>query len=528
MLLLSAVSLGASAQNGDSLSRQKVLGDIERFGRAILYINQNYIDTLNTSKMVDKAIEDVLSNLDPHSAFIAAKDVESVNEPLDGSFEGIGIEFAIINDTLTVQSPVQGGPCESVGILAGDKIIAVNDEYISGPALTNDRVFGYLRGAAGTKVNLKILRNRVSDTLQFTVVRGKIPLNSVDAAYLPIPQVVYIKLSRFAMNSTSEILKSLMLSKTYPAGVILDLRGNTGGFLHVALEISNMFLEKDQMILYTEGQNSPKREQYAIGNGIYKKGPLVILIDENSASSSEIVAGAMQDWDRAVIIGRRSFGKGLVQQMYQMDDGSQIRLTVARYHTPSGRVIQSPYENGRADDYYKSFLERYTKGESFVKDSIHFPDSLKYKTLIKGRTVYGGGGIMPDIFVPRDTAGITGYYAALIGRGYMTEYINNYCDSHRDSLKRAFPDFDKFKVNYNIGNQLYNGLLEYASGKGLELNAEQASASERLIKVRIKALVARSLFGTTGYYRVINIEDDKEFNKAMEVIINWSSIFPSL
>lgn len=517
MLLISAN--GAFAQNEGTIRQQEALKNIDKFGRALLHITNSYIDTTNSDDLTDKAISEVLSALDPHSVYIPAKDVQKANEQLDGSFEGVGIEFAIINDTLTVQGTIPGGPCESVGVRAGDKFIYVDGEYISGSTLTNDKVHSYLRGPKGTKVEIKALRKGVADTLLFNVTRDKIPITSVDAAYLVEEDLLYVKLSRFALTSTREVLESMRLCKMYPKGIILDLRGNSGGYLHIALQLCNLFLEDGQTILYTEGLNSPRRDEVANGMGIYQKGQLVVLIDEGSASASEIVAGAMQDWDRATIIGRRSFGKGLVQQMFTLPDGAQMRLTTARYHTPSGRVIQTPYQEGHREEYYKKSLERYLSGELFGKDTLQYPDSLKFKTLKKGRTVYGGGGITPDIFIPRDTTGMSKYYIALINRGLMTEYLNDYCDSHRDSLSAVYPDFDTFYAKYDLADNLFNGLIEYASKNGLEYNEAEALEARRLIDIRNKALIARSLFDLNGYFKVINREDDPEFKKALEVIL---------
>lgn len=520
LTLIFLATTGVVSGQIQSAERQnEALRNVEKFGRALLYITNSYLDTTNSSALTDKAISEMLSTLDPHSVYIPAKDVKKANEQLDASFEGVGIEFAIINDTLTVQAPIQGGPCESVGIMAGDKIVWVDGTYISGKELTNEKVQGYLRGEKGTKVSMKVVRKGVSDTLFFNVTRAMIPITSVDAAYLVSEDVLYIRLSRFAMTSMFEVLEGFKLCKKYPKGIILDLRGNSGGYLHIALQLSNLFLSAGETILYTEGLNSPKREEFANGKGLYPTGPLVVLIDEGSASASEIVAGAMQDWDRATIIGRRSFGKGLVQQMFTLPDGAQMRLTTARYHTPSGRVIQTPYQMGHREEYYKKSLERYLSGELYGKDTLQYPDSLKFKTLKKGRTVYGGGGITPDIFIPRDTTGISKYYVALINRGLLTEFINKYYDSHRDSLKAVYPDFDTFYAKYGLADELYNGLIEYASENGLEYNEAEAQEARRLIDIRTKALIARSLFDMNSYFKVINREDDPEFKKALEVIL---------
>lgn len=524
VLILISTSLYSQNNRGS----EAVIENIQKISKALVYIDKYYVDTINISKIVDKTISDMLDQLDPHSTYIPAEMVSEMNEPLEGSFNGIGIEFIIVKDTLTVQAPVFGGPSALVGILAGDKIVSVDGENIAGVGISNDKIFKYLRGPKGTKVELKILRQKVSDTLDFVVTRDKIPLNSLDAYYEAAPGVLYMKLGKFAITSPSEIIDAFISMHKYPRGVILDLRGNGGGFLGVSLMISNFFLQKDEMILYTEGLNSPKKEEYANGRGVYQKGPLVVLIDENSASASEIVAGALQDWDRAVIIGRKSFGKGLVQQMMPLDGGSQMRLTVARYHTPSGRVIQSPYKLGDKKEYYKAFLSRYENGEFYNKDSINFPDSLKYKTLKKGRVVYGGGGIMPDIFVPQDTSYFSEYYARIIRMGVFNEYMNIYCDRNRLSFKEKYPDFDTFFKEFNVDQQMFSELIEYSKQSGINPVIEQIEKSKSMMELQMKALVARSIFGMDSYYKVLNNVNNEAYNKAMYVIENWSEIFDKI
>ncbi len=492
---------------------------INKFGQLLFYINNYYLDSLNNEKITDSAIRNVLMQLDPHSSYITAKDVKAMNEPLEGNFEGVGIEFAIIRDTLTVASTIAGGPSERVGVRSGDKIVSIDGENIASKGLTNDKVFKYLRGPKDSKVTLNIIRRGVKEELGFEVVRDRIPINSVDAAYEVQPGVLYLKLSRFASNSAQEIINSILeITPGIIKGFILDLRGNSGGFLGTALEVSNFFLDAGQTIVYTEGMRIPQMTERAKGTGFYRKGALVVLIDENSASASEIVAGAVQDWDRGVIIGRRSFGKGLVQQMLPLNDGSQLRLTVARYHTPSGRVIQSPYEAGSSDKYYKAFLERYNRGESFSRDSIHFPDSLKYKTLIKGRTVYGGGGIMPDIFIPSDTSGYSDYYANLVRRGVITEFMNDFTDRNRSDLKTRYSEYSVFEREFKVGEEILNSLRVFGQERGVPFDPEGFNRSRDEIVIYIRALTARSLFGTTGFFRVVNSSNDPVFSRALEVI----------
>lgn len=492
---------------------------ITKFGQTLFYINNYYLDSVNNEKLLDNAVKNLLSELDPHSTYISAKDVKAMNEPLEGNFEGVGIEFAIVKDTLTVSSPVLGGPSERVGIRAGDKIVTINGEKITGIGLTNDKVFKYLRGPKGTKVMLGIKRKGIEGTFDFEVIRDKIPINSLDAAYEVEPGIVYLKLSRFAATSAQEIISAMATLKTVEIkGLILDLRGNSGGFLGTALEISNFFLDAGQTIVYTEGLKVPKMEEKANGTGFYKRGPLALLIDENSASASEILAGAIQDWDRGIIVGRKSFGKGLVQQMLPLNDGSQIRLTIARYHTPSGRVIQTPYKQGEPAQYYKALMDRYSKGEYFTKDSIHFLDSLKFKTLLKGRTVYGGGGIMPDLFVPADTTNYTDYYGILIRKGILLDFMNDYSDANRLKWKKEYTSFEKFKKNFIVDNGILDKLVIYAKERKLEPNLKQLEISKNVIEVSIKAMAARTIFGTEAYYKIVNSSDDEIFKKALSAI----------
>lgn len=513
-------SAQVTTKSGVSQSANKI-------AQALYYINNFYLDTVDFNKLSEEAIKKLLSELDPHSSYISAKDVKAMSEPLDGEFEGIGIEFAIIQDTLTVQAPISGGPSEKVGIIAGDKIVKINGENVAGISLTNEQVFKYLRGAKGTIVELSILRKEEKELIAFTVVRDKIPIFSLDAVYQVTPGVLYMKLSRFAATSGDEIRKAITEfqkeSKGKVKGMILDLRGNSGGNLHTSIDIANEFLNSGDMILYTEGRVAPSMKEYANGTGHYKSGALVVLIDENSASASEIVAGAIQDWDRGLIIGRRSFGKGLVQQQLPLNDGSVLRLTIARFHIPSGRVIQSPYEAGNIEKYYRDYYERFVKGESFSKDSIHFPDSLKYKTLRKGRTVFGGGGIMPDIFVPQDTSYYTPYYASLIRRGVVIEFINKSVDSKRAEWLNKYKTFDIFDKKFLITEELFSGLVTMAKEKGVEPNEEQIKKSEGEIKVYMKALIASALFKRDDFYKVINSDRDIVYKKALEVIEDWES-----
>ncbi|MBO4571011.1 MAG: PDZ domain-containing protein [Bacteroidales bacterium] len=518
-------------RNANNSHTEQILNDIKMLGSALITINNNYIDTIDSKKMVDSALEGFVKTLDPHSTYIPADKVQEANESLDGSFEGVGIEFAIISDTLTVQNVISGGPSEAVGLHIGDKIIAIDGENVASVNLTNDDVRGKLRGPKGSKVKVRVIRHGVAEPLDFEIVRNKIPIESIDAAYQDESGVFYVKLGRFAAKSYTEFLKAFINHcPEEPKGLILDLRGNGGGFLNVALRIANAFLEEGQTILYTEGLNQPEVAQFADGKGFFRTRPLVLLVDENSASASEIVAGAIQDWDRGVIIGRRTFGKGLVQRQMNLENGAQMRLTIARYHTPSGRVIQTPYKEGEKDEYYKKLTDRYKSGEFFSIDSLSFPDSLLFHTRIQERPVYGGGGIMPDIFIPEDTTAFTPYYGSLIRRGILSEYVNIYCDGMRSQASELFPDFDAFYAWYtpDVERAIIRDLVEYASGKGLEFNDDELKTSFPALKPRLKGLIARTFFGVNEYYRVINRECDPEFSKAVEVILNWNPNLPSI
>lgn len=494
-----------------------------KMGQTLYYLQNFYLDTVNMNKVVEQMVVRTISELDPHSAYIPAKDVQKMNEPLEGNFEGIGIEFSIIMDTLVVIAPIVGGPSEAVGVASADRIVAVNDTVITGVGLTNERVFSLLRGPKGTKVRLSVVRKGVNEPLSFEITRDKIPINSLDAVYEALPDVAYIRLNRFALSSMTEFIDAISnnFKKQRPKGLILDLRGNSGGYLGTALQITEQFLKKGQLIVYTEGAHLPRRDDSSSGMGFFIETPVVVLIDEGSASASEILAGALQDWDRAIIIGRRSFGKGLVQSILPLNDGSQIRLTVARYHTPSGRVIQTPYTKGDREGYYRDIVDRYARGEYFSKESIHFLDSLSYTTLVNKRTVYGGGGVMPDIFVPHDTTGYTLYWSRMVRMGIVSDFMTRYIDKVRAPLSKKYKQFDLFNKEYFIPDDVIEELVAYAQTKELPRDEEALLTSMPLIRVQLKALVARNLFNSGAYVRIINEWNDPAYNKALEVMGNW-------
>lgn len=537
LLLTAAVSTAqntnnsANTANSANLARGQVaLDNITRFGDVLLKLNQYYIDSLDFNNLVDLAIQGVVSGLDPHTSFILAKDVESANEQLSGSFVGVGVEFAIISDTVTIQRVFPGGGAEAVGMLPGDKIVTIDGENVAGISITNDMVRGRLRGERNTKVNVEVVRRDVPGTLDFTIDRHNIAIKSIDAAYSPEPELLYIRLSQFAFDTMKEFLDAFTPYQGYPQkGLILDLRSNGGGYVNVAVNMCDMLLEKGQIITYTEGLHSKPSAQVADGRGFYIDKPVIVLVDDYTASASEIVAGALQDWDRAIIVGRRTFGKGLVQRSFSLTDGSELRMTIARYHTPSGRVIQTPYQMGHGKEYSLKNYERYASGEYFSLDSLKLPDSLRFETCRLKRPVYGGGGILPDIFVPSDTTGVTPYYSTLLRKGLLTEFANKYIDTHRPEIEADSTSFESLCSHFDEHrDETLAALAEYATKAGVEMDSAQFEQSKALICTNLKALVARSVFDTTGYWRVINAEADPVFKRAVELINDWPTDFPSL
>lgn len=511
VIIFSVISLVSYAQE------VTVRDFANKMGQSIMYLGSFYLDTVNFTNITDKAMEAIVKELDPHSMYISAKDVKAMNEPLKGNFSGIGVEFAIINDTLTIQSTIPGGPSEKVGIKAGDKIIKVENDTVASVNLTIEKVHKYLRGEKGTKVRVFIKRKDVSGLLEFLITRDNIPLNSIDSYYKTPENLLYVRLTRFSATSFKELVTILEETKGDFNGVILDLRNNPGGYLGTAIEIANEFLHKGQLIVYTKGRTVPMMKEYANGYGSLKDTPVAVLIDEGSASASEIVSGAIQDWDAGVIIGRRSFGKGLVQRMFPLPDGSEIRLTVAQYHTPCGRVIQSPYKQGHREDYFKNLIERYSSGEMFSKDSIAFPDSLKYQTIVKKRTVYGGGGIMPDIFIPQDTSFYTPFYGELNRKSIITDFANNYSDANRDKLLKKYPHYKDFVAKFNIDKELFSQFLSYAETHNVKPKEGDLDISSQEIKKYLKGLIIRSLYGFSHFVEFIN-QTDRDVLEARRVL----------
>ncbi len=493
--------------------------DMEQVRKLVLShsaIANLYVDEVNEGKVVEAAIRAMLKELDPHSTYLTAKEVEKMNEPLQGNFEGIGVQFNMADDTLFVIQTVSKGPSEKVGILPGDRIVTVNDTAIAGVKMPRDEIMKRLRGPKDSVVELGIVRRGYDEPLTFRVTRDKIPVNTLDAAYMIAPKVGYIKISSFGATTHQEFSDALAtLRKEKMQHLILDLQGNGGGYLKAAVDMASDFLQPGQQVVYTEGNSSPRSEFTANGKGQFREGRLVVLIDEYSASASEIVTGAVQDWDRGIVVGRRSFGKGLVQRPIPLPDGSMIRLTVARYHTPSGRCIQKPY--GEDIDYRKDLVERFNKGELMHADSIHFPDSLKYQTKQLARTVYGGGGIMPDYFVPLDTMSYTKYHRELTAKGAIVATNLTVIDRYRKDYERRYPDFKTYNKHFEVDDTVLDILRAEADKAGVKHDEELYQASLPLIKVQLKALIARDLWDMTQFYEIFN-HTDETVMKGLEII----------
>ncbi|HLO59937.1 MAG TPA: S41 family peptidase [Bacteroidales bacterium] len=491
-----------------------------KFGKVLEWIEKYYVDTVNENSLVEHAITELLKDLDPHSSYLTKDEVAQLNEPLQGNFEGIGVSFNILNDTVYIISPVAGGPSDKAGVLSGDRLIKVDGKNIAGTGIKSDDVFAMLRGKKGSKVTISLLRRGNSELLDYDIIRDKIPIYSIDATYKVSEDIGYIKVNRFSMTTMDEFTKALSeLKKENVKNLILDLTGNGGGYLEVAIKLADQFLDAGKLILYTQGINSPKKEYYATREGLFEKGHLVILIDEGSASASEILSGAIQDWDRGIIVGRRSYGKGLVQKPLLLPDQSMIRLTVAKYYTPTGRLIQKPYNMSR-DDYEKDLINRYNKGELAHKDSIHFADSLKYYTLKNTRLVYGGGGIMPDYFVSIDTSHYTDYYQQLVRKRVIDQFVLEYVDINRRNLISKYKDIESFKNYFEIDQPLFDNFIKFGTDKGIAFNEKDFQLSKEQLAALIKAYMARDLWTNSEFYEVIN-DTEPKFQTAVTILKNW-------
>ncbi len=491
-----------------------------KIAKVLHLINRYYVDSTDESELAEVAIINILKELDPHSTYIPEEDVRAMEDELKGNFEGIGITFNIMQDTIYVISPISGGPSEKVGIMPGDRIIEVENENVAGIGITSKGVRDRLLGEKGTKVTVGIKRKGVNKILHFTITRDKIPIYSLDASYKVNKKTGYIKLNRFSKTSITEFYEAATKLKAEGVeNLVLDLTGNSGGYLDIAIQLADQFLENDHLVVYTQGLNSPRNNYSSSDTGLFEDGRVVVMIDAGSASASEIVAGALQDWDRGIIVGRRSFGKGLVQRPFPLSDGSMIRLTIARYYTPTGRLIQKPYNEGY-EAYRKDIANRIKHNELINKDSIDFPDSLKYYTLKNDRLVYGGGGIMPDIFVPVDTSYLTEYYQEIVSKGILNKFVLNYVDANRKSFKRKYPDFNTFNETFDVSEKLINELVDYANNNdNLEPDYEDLTVSKTHIKLLIKAYIARDIWTTSEFYQVYN-NNNPILLKAISIIDN--------
>ncbi len=477
---------------------------------AEMAITNLYVDSVDERKLVEDAIRGMLEKLDPHSSYADPEEVKAMNEPLQGNFEGIGVQFNMVDDTLLVIQPVSKGPSEKVGIMAGDRIVSVNDTAIAGVKMAREEIMRRLRGPKGTKVDIGIVRRGVAETLMFTVKRDKIPVKSVDAVYMIRPGVGYIRIGNFGATTYGEFMRGLeQLRKEGMRDLILDLQDNGGGYLQAAVQVANEFLQKNELIVYTEGRQFPRMDYKARGNGDFREGRVLVLVNEFTASAAEIVSGAIQDHDRGTIIGRRTFGKGLVQRPVDLPDGSMIRLTIAHYYTPSGRCIQKPYTKGDIEDYALDFDKRLKHGELTNRDSIHFADSLRFYTLKERRPVYGGGGIMPDVFVPLDTLQYTKYHRQLVLKGIVINTDLRYIDNHRDQLRSLFPTFEAFRTGFQVPQALIDDVMKDGEKQGVKPE-DDAELQKTLpyLKAQLKALVARDLFDMSEYFQIINEESD--------------------
>ena len=484
-----------------------------------LAVSELYVDTVNSDKLVEDAIRGMLKELDPHSSYTTAKETKSLTEPLEGSFEGIGVQFNMAQDTLLVLQTVANGPSEKVGILAGDRIVAVNDTAIAGVKMSREEIMRRLRGKKGSKVDLSIVRRGISDTLSFVVTRDKIPVKTVDASYMIRPETGYIKIGSFGANTYDEFMSCVdSLKKHGMKDLIIDLQENGGGYLQSAVKIANELLHGNDLIVYTEGRTTPRQEFRADGKGKLLDGKVVVLVNEYSASASEILSGAIQDQDRGQIVGRRSFGKGLVQRPIGFPDGSMMRLTVAHYYTPSGRCIQKPYEKGDQKDYEQDIEKRFKHGELYSSDSIHFADSLKFQTLRLHRTVYGGGGIMPDFFVPLDTTQYTLYHRQLAAKGIIINQTIKYVDQNRKQLHRQYKNFSKFESGFEVPEELLQAVYSEGEKDSVKPKDEdERNTTLPMLKCQLKALIARDLWDMSEYYKIMN-ETNRIVRKAVEVL----------
>jgi carboxyl-terminal processing protease len=519
LVFIAGMFLGSIISSGN-LANKKLFsfgfGDYDKLKDVMNYIEESYVDSITQDQLTEDAISSLLDKLDPHSVYISAAEFNEANDPLEGSFEGIGVEFRIQRDTVTVINVIAGGPAQERGILAGDRIVKVEDKSIASVKITNTQVMKLLKGPEGTTVKVSVFRHGEKDLLDFTITRGVIPTYSMDIAYMVTSNIGYIKLNKFSATTYEEFITGLASLKSKGMKkLILDLRDNGGGYLSAAIKVADEFLTDGKLIVYTKGAHKPKNEDYATEKGNFEKGDVVILIDEFSASASEIVAGAIQDNDRGTIIGRRSYGKGLVQEQIQLFDGSAVRLTVSRYYTPTGRCIQKPYDAG-TEEYFNEFYQRFFDGELESADSIKFADSLKFVTP-GGKIVYGGGGIMPDVFVGLGKEDNSKYFNSLFNKGVINQYSFDYADKYRSTLKLKYTDAEDFVKNFSLSETEFNEFVLYAEKMGVEKDDAGIELSKTNIKTYLKAYIGRNIFDDAAFYPVLHLTD-KTVLKAVEVL----------
>ncbi len=506
------LSMALSAQRMMPQAMQKLLN-------AEYAITTLYVDSVNEDKLIEDAIKGMLESLDPHSSYTDAKETKELEEPLQGEFSGVGIQFNMNQDTLYVIQTVPGGPSERVGVLAGDRIIMVNDSVIAGVKMKNSDIQKRLRGKKGSQVTIKVKRAGVKELITFRITRDNIPLHSIDAKYMMDERTGYLRISRFGAKTHEEMVDALKeLKKQGMTQLIMDLGDNGGGYLNAAIDMCNEFLERGQLMVYTQGDNAPRNEATANGWGDYKDLHMVVIVNQYSASAAEIFAGAMQDWDRAVVVGRRTFGKGLVQRPFKFEDGSMMRLTVARYYTPSGRCIQKPYKRGDKKAYEHELLDRYNEGEYYSLDSIQFNDSLRYTTRLNGRTIYGGGGVMPDVYVPVDTSEYSTYYRDMSAKGILNQYAIKYVDKHRKSLSKNYQTLQDFDRAFVVTDEMMQDFIALGEKDSIKFDEEKYRTSEQLLKDIIKGLIARDVYGDPGAYSVIINHRNHDVQAAYQVL----------
>ena len=519
VLVSCLLCLGALSAHAQFRINQSDDSPLRKLQFAEIAINNLYVDSVDEKKLVEDAIRGMLDKLDPHSSYMTPKEVKDANEPLNGNFEGIGVQFNMIEDTLLVIQPVTNGPSEKVGIIAGDRIVSVNDSAIAGVKMSKEEIMKRLRGPKGTKVKLGVIRLGIKDKLTFTVVRDKIPVKSVDAVYMIRPQIGYIRIGNFGATTHQEFLEGLKtLRDQGMQHLILDLQENGGGYLKAAVDIANEFLQRNDLIVYTEGRKVPRTEYKADGGGVFRQGKIVVLVDSYTASAAEIVTGAIQDQDRGIVVGRRTFGKGLVQRPLDMPDGSMIRLTIAHYYTPSGRCIQKPYTKGDKMDYAMDVINRLKSGELTNADSIHFADSLKYQTLKEHRTVYGGGGIMPDEYIPLDTTVYSNFHRELTAKSIVLQHNLRYVDNNRKKLKKTWTTFEDYKQGFEVPQSLVDAILKEGEKQNVKPK-DKAELEKTLphLRLQLKALIARDIWDMSEYYSIFN-EENEMVKRALKVM----------